>query len=1846
MSNKVRRENTPSRLRSLMILSVVVLLSASVIVLSDDNNAAGAGDGTAASPYVITDAAGLAQLAVEVNAGDAKAGKYYVLGNDIDLSAYGNWTPIGTNATNSFKGTFDGAGHTISGLYINNASRDYAGLFGYVFTGALIKDVFIKGASVTAKTYVGGLVGYLNNASVVNCHVSGTVAGHDRVGGVVGSVFVSSSGIIGCSFNGSVRGAGSGSAFDSIGGVAGWMNGSKISQSWATGTVQGRDDVGGIVGYLSSGATPAIVEYCYFIGDVNGRNNVGGLIGDLNPFDNNNNLITKSYAVGTVTGQKNVGGIAGYLGNGNVTNCAALNESVNASVSDAGRMIGSVSGAMSGQMSGNAAFSGMTVNGTGADAENGTDINATEINTDGTIGNRFTDPWITENGKLPSFTATIEMPLYLIPKEITEDMFNDILAMIYNGTARTPAVTLSGIDPKVTFVITGYNDNTNAGTASVTVRGTANYTGTVTLAFIIEKATPSYTIPTGLTAIYGKTLGDVTLPPGWTWNSPLTTKVGDVGIHWFNAVFTPSDTANYVTVLENVSINVTRAPVEMPTIIPGLVFVPPGSPQVGVNYDDTFEYYTLTAGTVSETDNGRYTATFTLKDNSGYMWSDGSVAPLTLAWTIGAYEVNAVLEVDDIYYGDELVITLYVESILVGVWEDIWLNWRIEYSVDDTIWTDTEPTDVGKYSVRILFIESVGGNYVDFMTDPVGFLIMPVGLTAIYGQTLDDVDLPAGWTWNVPSTPVGDVGTHSFPVTFTPGGISKSFDVEVTRAPVAMPTIIPGLVYDGLMKRGVNYDITLTYYTMSGTIFATDKGQNTATFILKDNYMWANGSTDDLTLVWTIAAATVYAYLEVDDIGYGDDLLMTLYVESALVEDWWDIWLDWRIEYNVNGTWTDVEPTDAGTYLVRILFNESVGQNYVDFMTAPVEFNIFPIEVPMPTIIPGQRYNYGNMMTGIDRDDTFEYYSLSGVASATDVGEYTAVFTLKDKNYVWSDGSKADLTLTWTLGAATTTARLEVPDIGHGEELWIYIYVDPALLADWWSIWPVYKIEYTGDGVTWTDVEPTDAGTYSVRILFTESFRNNYADFMTNTVEFRISPAKVTMPTTVTGLIYNGSEQTGVHYDPVSAVYEVSGGDVSATNAGDYTAVFRITDKNYVWADGSSSDLTLPWTIEKAAASYLMPFIPAIEYGKTLGDLPPLAPGWTWNVPLTSEVGDVGTNYFMATFTPADTVNFLRAVEFLGVRVTELPVAMPVIVPGLVYNGSMRTGVTYDAASAFYTMTAGSVVSARDNGSYEATFTLNNENYIWANGSKGDLVLTWTISNTSTTATLDVPDITYGDELDIFVFVDPSLLADWWSIWPMDKMKIEFSSDGVNWTITEPTDAGTYSVRILFTESFGHNYADLMTAPVTFTITKATSTDPSYPSYVIPSGLTAVYGQTLSDVPLPTGWTWNTPGTGVGNFGTNSFPATFTPSDTANYESVSKDLSVNVTRASVVMPQIIPGIVANGSEQTGIAYDEASAYYGLLAGTFASATDPGKYTATFRLVSNNYQWTNGSTADLTLVWTIGFNAVAGSFSATLSVKDTTYGTPFEENMVWTGGFMESFMPNLIISQYSNDGVIWTETKPTDVGSYLMRVILTQSAGSVYPDYITNVAQFEIKPKLLTDELQPLTGTFVYNGQSQTPSAVVTGGLVAGVDYDVSYSNNTRAGEATLTITGKGNYTGTLEAKFTISPKPITVTPASGHSKIVGQSDPTMAYAVSGLVGHDNLSGALSRESGEDPGEYLILLGTLAHPDYVISFTDDVVFTVEDDPDPYASAYWLLFMFGLLTGMMLARIIWRRLYGEG
>ena len=227
--------------------------------------------------YTVTSADGLMNVAELVNGG--KSDINITLDTDIDLTGK-DWTPIGTDYDNSYKGTFDGGGHTITGLTVTTNDQ-FVGLFGYLNRAGMVKNVVMEGVLITSNHMfgcTGGVVGY-SWGTIENCSVSGSVSGTDCVGGVVGSQKAGS--IIGCSSSATVKGK------HYVGGVAGEKWGT-MTACYAIGNVtleiasQKNNFGGGVVG-LNGGSR---VLACYATGNVTstgsstGNVHIGGLFGD------------------------------------------------------------------------------------------------------------------------------------------------------------------------------------------------------------------------------------------------------------------------------------------------------------------------------------------------------------------------------------------------------------------------------------------------------------------------------------------------------------------------------------------------------------------------------------------------------------------------------------------------------------------------------------------------------------------------------------------------------------------------------------------------------------------------------------------------------------------------------------------------------------------------------------------------------------------------------------------------------------------------------------------------------------------------------------------------------------------------------------------------------------------------------------------------------------------------------------------------------------------------------------------------------------------------------------------------------------------------------------------------------------------------------------------------------------------------------------------------------------------------------------------------------------------------------------------------------------------------------
>jgi hypothetical protein len=239
--------------------------------------------------YTVTSADGLMNIAELVNGG--KSDINITLDTDIDLTGK-DWTPIGTDYDNSYKGTFDGGGHTITGLTFTT-NDEFAGLFGWLNRAGTVKNVVMEGVQITSNQIYGGSIGGVVGSgwgTIENCSVSGSVSGTVYVGGVVGVQIGGS--ITGCSSSATVKGT------VDVGGVAGQTNSSAtLTACYATGNVTieiaPKKNIagGGLVGMNAGSSLLA----CYATGNVTstgsstGKVHIGGFLG------NNYTTVTAGY---------------------------------------------------------------------------------------------------------------------------------------------------------------------------------------------------------------------------------------------------------------------------------------------------------------------------------------------------------------------------------------------------------------------------------------------------------------------------------------------------------------------------------------------------------------------------------------------------------------------------------------------------------------------------------------------------------------------------------------------------------------------------------------------------------------------------------------------------------------------------------------------------------------------------------------------------------------------------------------------------------------------------------------------------------------------------------------------------------------------------------------------------------------------------------------------------------------------------------------------------------------------------------------------------------------------------------------------------------------------------------------------------------------------------------------------------------------------------------------------------------------------------------------------------------------------------------------------------------------
>lgn len=469
-----------------------------------------------------------------------------------------------------------------------------------------------------------------------------------------------------------------------------------------------------------------------------------------------------------------------------------------------------------------------------------------------------------------------------------------------------------------------------------------------------------------------------------------------------------------------------------------------------------------------------------------------------------------------------------------------------------------------------------------------------------------------------------------------------------------------------------------------------------------------------------------------------------------------------------------------------------------------------------------------------------------------------------------------------------------------------------------------------------------------------------------------------------------------------------------------------------------------------------------------------------------------------------------------------------------------------------------------------------------------------------------------------------------------DGATVTYSTDGLTYTVNNPAIVNVNDSGTVYYKVSKEHYEDFE-GSAAVTIRKAEAPDITFPEVL--NAIT--YGQKLEEAKLSSYandygiFNWNAP-TSVPKAGTAGYALDFYPNALAlqNYDwknvgeaqwiadrnalCICPNVTVNKAAAAITTDPTPNDLTYNGEDQplvTAGSVTGGTMVYSLeKEGTYTAdlpqAMDVDTYTVWYQVEADS-----------------NHTASAAPASVTVEIKKANASVDVAPTAIAVYNGREQCLITSTYSMggtvlYSLDGINYTESLPMAVNA---------QEYTVYYKVVGDANHNDMEPKTVTAKIAPWNietasckagvrgGPFTYNGQEHTPTPQIDvwvdnypvpgkpyepGAdvrLTEGTDYTVTYSNNVNAGEAVVTFTGKGNYTGTITKKFTIDPKPITVTIADKTS-VYGEAVAELTATDDGIVNNDTnvYSLATTATSTANAGTYPIT-GTTLNNNYKITF---------------------------------------------
>ena len=401
----------------------------------------------------------------------------------------------------------------------------------------------------------------------------------------------------------------------------------------------------------------------------------------------------------------------------------------------------------------------------------------------------------------------------------------------------------------------------------------------------------------------------------------------------------------------------------------------------------------------------------------------------------------------------------------------------------------------------------------------------------------------------------------------------------------------------------------------------------------------------------------------------------------------------------------------------------------------------------------------------------------------------------------------------------------------------------------------------------------------------------------------------------------------------------------------------------------------------------------------------------------------------------------------------------------------------------------------------------------FSTGVNADLTLTakWTLNKPTVTLSADKNNVTYGTKITLTAGVTHAAggltyTYEWY------KGSEKLNNDAATMTLKTVAESGSYTVKV--TASDGSQSKTVESSAVSVSIGKAE------PNYTVPSGLTATYGDRLSSIELPNGWAWDDGSALVGNAGEQSHGATFTPTDTANYDTVKQNITVQVNRAALT-PTV--GSVADKI------YDGNTSTTGAIALTGAVLNENPTAGGVFTFVDADAGTDKTVKVAVTLDgdWGDNYQLSTGELTDTANITPKTVGLEWSgyENLVYNGEPVGVTAKATGLVSGDQCAVTVENGAQTNAGTYTANAAVLGNTNYQLPTEGTT-QEYTIAPRPV--ELSWSESSFTYDSEKKTVTATITN-IVSGDVCSLTYKDNekTEHGSYTAEVTALGNANYTL-----------------------------------------------------------------------------------------------------------------------